>query len=115
MPVAIRIAKAGTVILLNRLPTLTMSVTSSSSDFVYDLRTGTSTTPIKIEPPTHIEAHIKCTHVTRPSATAIIIFSLLAIYYWCCISNNQCPIEVLNIINCSFKQEVHWQKRHCQP
>jgi hypothetical protein len=64
-------AKAGTVILLNRLPIFTISATSSSTDFVYDFKTGTSTTPIKSEPPTHIEAHIRCTQVTRPSATAI--------------------------------------------
>jgi hypothetical protein len=73
MPVAIRATKAGTVTLLKRLPTLTMSATISSRDFVYDLRTGTSTRPRKIEPPTHIEEHIKCTHITRPSVTAIII------------------------------------------
>src|SRR5919199_6980040 len=73
MPVAIRAAKAGTVTLLKRLPTLTINPTISSSDFVYDLRTGTSTSPIKIEPPTHIEEHTKCIHIMRPSTTAIII------------------------------------------
>src|SRR5579884_2681152 len=77
MPVTMRITKAGIVILLKRLPILTMSATSSSSDLVYDLRTGTRTIPMKIEPPTHIEEHMRCTHNTRPSTTAIIIFRYL--------------------------------------
>src|SRR5918998_4614114 len=81
MPLAIKAANAGTVILLNRLPILTISATISSSDLVCDLRTGTSTIPRKIEPPTHIDAPIRCTHMTRPSATAMMIFHLFVIYY----------------------------------
>src|SRR5881397_2540183 len=85
MPVAINMPNAGTVILLNRRPTLTMSATSSSIDFVCDFKTGTRTTPIKIEPPTHIEAHMRCTHVTRLSVSVINIWRRPAVYYRCCL------------------------------
>jgi hypothetical protein len=35
---------------------------------------------MKIDPPTHIEAHIRCTHVTRPSATAICGIMIISRY-----------------------------------
>src|SRR6266511_3356385 len=108
MPLAIRAAKAGTVTLLKRLPTLTISATISSSVLVCDLRTGTRISPIKIEPPTHIEAHIKWTHVMRPSATAIIIFTFSQYIIDAAAFLTLTTLSrFLNIIKYSAKQEIY--------
>ena len=72
MPVIIKIAKDGIAILLNRLPILIISAIRSSNVPVILLSMGASTMPRKIEPPTHIEAVTKCTHVSKLSIRDIL-------------------------------------------
>jgi hypothetical protein len=63
--------KDGIAILLNCLPILIISATRSSTVFVTVFSIGERTMPRKIEPPTHIEAQVKCNHMIRLSVKAI--------------------------------------------
>ena len=71
IPVIIKMPKDGIAILLNCLPILIISTTRSSTVLVIVLSIGERTMPRKIEPPTHIEAQVRCNHMIRLSVKAI--------------------------------------------
>src|ERR687887_1595087 len=80
MPVIIKIPKDGIAILLNCLPTLIISTTRSSTVFVIVLSIGERIMPMKIDPPTHIEAQIRCNHMMRLSARTIPYVVIFHVY-----------------------------------
>jgi hypothetical protein len=72
MPVIIKIPKDGIAILLNCLPILIISAIRSSTVIVMILSIGERTIPTKIDPPTHIEAQVRCNHMIKLSARTIL-------------------------------------------
>jgi len=76
-PVAIRIAKEGIAILLNFLPTRIIIVTLSSTDSEMVFKSGAKTIPMKIEPPTQMEAETRCAHISRASKTGMSVYSIV--------------------------------------
>jgi hypothetical protein len=62
---------AGNAILLNLLPILSMMVRRSAGDSAIVPNIGAKTMPKNKDPPTHIDAQVRCTQKTKTSANAI--------------------------------------------
>jgi len=74
--------KDGTAILLNFLPTRIIIVSLSSTDSEIVFKSGARTTPRKSDPPTQIEAEIRCAQVMRASTIGIAdLSSIMNIIY----------------------------------
>lgn len=61
----------GNAILLNLLPILSMSASRSAGESAIVPNMGAKTIPKNKDPPTHIDAQVKCTQKTKTSANAI--------------------------------------------
>ena len=61
----------GNAILLNLLPILNMSASRSAGESAIVPNIGAKTIPRNKDPPTHIDAQVKCTQKTKTSANAI--------------------------------------------
>lgn len=61
----------GNAILLNLLPILSMNASRSAGESAIVPNMGAKTIPKNKDPPTHIDAQVKCTQKTKTSANAI--------------------------------------------
>lgn len=61
----------GNAILLNLLPILSMSASRSAGESAIVPNMGAKTIPRNKDPPTHIDAQVKCTQKTKTSANVI--------------------------------------------
>lgn len=61
----------GNAILLNLLPILSMSASRSAGESAIVPNMGAKTIPKNKDPPTHIDAQVKCTQKTKTSANVI--------------------------------------------
>ena len=61
----------GNAILLNLLPILSMSASRSAGESAIVPNMGAKTIPKNKDPPTHIDAQVKCNQKTKTSANAI--------------------------------------------
>lgn len=62
---------AGNAILLNLLPILSIRLRRSAGDSATVPNMGANTIPKNKDPPTQIDAHVRCTQKTKASANAI--------------------------------------------
>ena len=61
----------GNAILLNLLPILSMSASRSAGESAIVPNMGAKTIPRNKDPPTHIDAQVRCTQKTKTSANVI--------------------------------------------
>ena len=83
MPVTINTIRDGTPILLNLRPTRIIIDNLPSIESEIVLRRGARTIPINIEPPTQIDAAIRCAHIINALTSDMTLFaeSTNNIYY----------------------------------